>query len=64
MITFLGNPVTLEGETLSVGDVMPDFTVVNTDLEEVKPMESKGKKIILSVPSVDTGVCSLELGKF
>ncbi len=64
MITFLGNPVTLEGEQLSVGEQMPDFTVVNTELAEVSPMETKGKKIILSVPSVDTGVCSLELGKF
>ncbi len=64
MITFAGNPVTLEGKQLETGEMMPDFTVVDTELNEVKPMEEKGKKIILSVPSVDTGVCSLELGKF
>ena len=27
-------------------------------------MQEKGKKIILAVPSVDTGVCNLELEKF
>lgn len=64
MTTFLGNPVTLEGTTLTINDQMPDFEVVGTDLSVVRPMEKKGKKIILAVPSVDTGVCSLELGKF
>lgn len=64
MTTFLGNPVTLEGEMLKVGDQMPDFEVVTTDLEPFHPMEEKGKKIILAVPSVDTGVCNLELEKF
>lgn len=63
-VTFLGNPVTLEGTPVTVGEMMPDFTVTTTDLVDVKPMEEKGKKIILSVPSVDTGVCSMELGKF
>lgn len=64
MTTFLGNPVTLEGEMLKVGDQMPDFEVITTDLEPFHPMEEKGKKIILAVPSVDTGVCNLELEKF
>ncbi len=64
MTTFLGNPVTLEGEQLQVGEMMPDFEVTSVDLTPIKPMEEKGPKIILSVPSVDTGVCSMELGKF
>lgn len=64
MTTFLGNPVTLEGEQLVVGDMMPDFEVVDLDLNTVKPMETKGKKIILAVPSADTGVCSMEMHKF
>ncbi len=62
--TFLGNPVTLEGTPLTVGMEMPDFEVIGTDLSQVHPMEKKGKKIILAVPSADTGVCSLELAKF
>lgn len=64
MVTFGGNPVTLEGKPLETGEQMPDFTVVNTDLEEIRPMEKPGRKIILSVPSADTPVCSMELGKF
>lgn len=64
MITFLGNPVTLKGKQLSVGDVMPAFEVVNADLQPVAPMQNAGRKIILAVPSVDTAVCSLELAKF
>lgn len=64
MTTFLGNPVTLEGTPLEVGMEMPDFEVVDVNLNPVHPMEKKGKKIILAVPSADTGVCSLELAKF
>lgn len=64
MVTFLGNPVTLEGEALKVGDQMPEFEVVKTDMTTFEPMKEAGKKIILAVPSVDTEVCSLELHKF
>lgn len=64
MVTFLGNPVTLEGKQLEEGMMMPDFEVVDLELKDVKPMETKGKKIILAVPSADTGVCSLEMAKF
>lgn len=64
MTTFLGNPVTLEGTQLSEGMMMPDFVVTDLDLNPVHPMENKGKKIILAVPSADTGVCSLEMAKF
>lgn len=64
MTTFLGNPVTLEGSKLSEGMMMPDFEVLDLELKPVHPMETKGKKIILAVPSCDTGVCSLEMAKF
>lgn len=64
MVTFLGNPVTLEGNQLVEGMMMPNFEVVDLELKDVKPMEQKGKKIILAVPSADTGVCSLEMAKF
>lgn len=64
MTTFAGNPVTLEGKQLQPGDTLESFSIVLPDLSEYRPMDKKGKKIILSVPSVDTGVCSLELGKF
>lgn len=64
MTTFLGNPVTLEGTQLSEGMMMPDFEVVDLELNSVHPMQNKGKKIILAVPSADTGVCSMEMAKF
>lgn len=64
MTTFKGNPVTLIGNPLQPGMMMPDFEVIDVDLNPVRPMEKKGKKIILSVPSPDTGVCSIELAKF
>lgn len=63
-ITFAGNPVTLSGTPIQTGEQMPDFTVTTTELTDIQPMQEKGKKIILAVPSVDTGVCSLELSKF
>ncbi|UNT96491.1 thiol peroxidase [Allobaculum mucilyticum] len=64
MTTFLNQPVTLEGRQPSVGETMPDFTVLDASMNPVDPVKIPGKKIILSVPSLDTPVCSLELGKF
>ena len=43
---------------------IPDFTVVDSNFNELSFKSIKGKKIILTIPSVDTKVCSLELGKF
>ena len=63
-ITFQNNPVTIQGNFLKEKDIMPDFTVYKNDLSPLKLSDLKGNKIILSVPSVDTGVCSMELGKF
>lgn len=45
-------------------NVFDNFVVVDSNLEEISLNNIQGKKIILSVPSVDTGVCSLELSKF
>lgn len=64
MTTFLGNPVTLEGVQLKVGDKFPEFTVVGEDLADFEPGKSGKRKLYLAVPSVDTPVCSMELGKF
>jgi thiol peroxidase len=60
-VTFAGNPVVLLGEIIKVGDVAPDFTVVNQSLKEETLDNYKGKVIILSIfPSVDTGVCATQ----
>jgi len=64
-ITMKGNPLTLTGHEIKVGDLAPDATLVANDLSEVKLSSFKGKKIILSVvPSLDTPVCDLQTKRF
>jgi thiol peroxidase len=60
-----GNPMTLSGREIKVGDQAPDATLVANDLSEVKLFSFKGKKVILSaVPSLDTAICDLETKRF
>ncbi len=67
-ITFKGNPVTLVGTELKVGDRIPDFTLAATDLQPATfdDLSEHNQKAVLFilVPSIDTSVCSLETGKF
>jgi len=64
-VTFNNDPVTLEGTEIKVGDVAPDFTVLANDLSEKSLKNYEGKvKLIATVPSVDTGVCSEETHRF
>lgn len=67
-VTFKGQPVTLEGPEVNVGDAAPDFTVIETDMSTVTldDVTDHGKKnaLLIVVPSLDTGVCSLESQKF
>ena len=65
VVTFKGSPVTLLGEEVKVGDKAKDFTVLSTDLKEVKLSDYKGKTVIISIfPSIDTGVCALQTTRF
>jgi peroxiredoxin len=44
------------------GDAAPDFTLKNTDMEEVSLFSLKGKNVVLLfVPFAFTGVCTQEL---
>lgn len=64
-ITFKGNPVNTAGSLPAVGSAAPDFSVVDTNLGTVKLSDFAGKKVVLNVfPSVDTGVCALQLKAF
>ena len=63
-ITFQGNPVTLQKEAVKINEKMQPFTAVKNDMSELKSEETSGKRIFLSVPSLDTGVCSMEVAKF
>jgi thioredoxin-dependent peroxiredoxin len=65
VITFKGNPFTLLGPALKVGDKAPAFTVVANDLAPVTLATYAGKvKIISAVPSLDTPVCDMETRTF
>ena len=65
MTTFLGNPVTFPGSQLQVGDQALDFTLTATDLSKKSLADFEGKKKVLSIiPSIDTGVCSVQTRRF
>lgn len=60
-----GNPITLLGPKLEEGEKAPDFTVLDTDLLPKHLDDYIGKiKVISVIPSVDTGVCSVQTKKF
>lgn len=64
-ITFKGNPVTLLGSEVKVGDQAPDFKVLANDMSEVTLQDSKGQvRLISVVPSLDTGVCDAQTRRF
>jgi thioredoxin-dependent peroxiredoxin len=64
-ITFGGNPVTLLGSEVKVGDKAPNFTVLANDLSPVTLEDSKGSvRLISVVPSLDTGVCDAQTRRF
>lgn len=63
-VTMRGNPVTLVGDEVKVGQKAPDFTVVANDLSEVTLSDTSGVRLFLSVPSLDTGVCDAEVRRF
>ncbi|MGD9930724.1 MAG: thiol peroxidase [Mangrovibacterium sp.] len=64
-ITFKGNPLTLLGEEIKVGDKAPDFTVLSAGLAPVKLSDYDGKvRVIAIYPSIDTGVCQAQNRRF
>jgi thiol peroxidase len=65
IITMKGQPLTLLGEGLKVGEPAPDFEVLTNDLSPVKLSSFRGKVcIISSVPSLDTSVCDTMTRRF
>ena len=64
-VTMKGNPITLLGTPLNVGDRVPDFRVVDGTFSEVKGSSFDGKVLLIStIPSLDTGICSLQTKRF
>jgi thiol peroxidase len=65
IVTFGGNPLTLIGPELKVGDKAPVFTVLDSELKEVSLGAFAGKTKVISVtPSLDTPVCDMQARRF
>jgi thioredoxin-dependent peroxiredoxin len=65
IVTVFGNPVTLIGPELKVGDTAPEFKVLDSELKEKGLADFKGKiKLISVTPSLDTPVCDLQARRF
>ncbi|MFC4812289.1 thiol peroxidase [Paenibacillus sp. GCM10023250] len=63
--TFKGNPLTLIGPELKVGDQAPDFQLNKSLVDVVSLKDYAGKvKLISVVPSIDTGVCDAQTRRF
>ena len=65
IITIEGNPLTLLGEEMKVGQKASEFMVLDGELNEIHLSEFKGKiKLIATVPSLDTPICDLQIKRF
>lgn len=65
IVTVKGNPVTLMGEEIKIGQKIPLFKVLDQDLKEVSSGDYNNKiKVIAAVPSLDTPVCDTEIKRF
>lgn len=63
--TLMGNPMTLVGPQLKVGDQAPDFTALDNALKPVRLADTGHKTRIFSVvPSLDTPVCDMQTKRF
>lgn len=63
-IKFKGNEMNLLGKELKIGDNLPEFTLTDNKLNPVKSKDLTGLKLFIVVPSLDTGVCDLEVRNF
>jgi thiol peroxidase len=63
--TLQGNPMTILGPELKVGDKAPDFKAVNDSLKPVDlNATGNGVRIFSVVPSLDTPVCDMQTKRF
>ena len=64
-VTLKGNPLTLSGNEIKVGDSAPDATLRKDLVSDLALGELAGKARILSVvPSLDTPICALQTKRF
>lgn len=61
VVKFAGNPMTLLGKEIKVGDTALNFTALTPGLEGLSLSDTKGQvRVISVVPSVDTSVCDIQ----
>ena len=64
-ITRKGVPTHIEGPFVEVGDMIPDFTLINRDNEEVSSKSLIGKRLLISVyPDINTSTCDRQTRTF
>ena len=64
-VTMKGDPLTLVGADIQVGQAVPDFRVIDMSFAPVRLSDFKGKPVLISaVPSLDTGICALQTKRF
>ena len=65
LVTVFGNPMTLLGDAVAVGQKAPDFAALDIDLNPKTLSDYAGRVLIIAaVPSLDTPVCDMETRRF
>lgn len=64
-ITLGGNPINTVGNLPQVGEMAPDFSLIQTDLSKVNLAHFAGSRLVLNIfPSIDTGTCATSVRQF
>jgi thioredoxin-dependent peroxiredoxin len=65
LVTLRGNPITLLGNQVEVGQTAPPFSLLNGDFKEVKLSRAKTQVKLISVTfSLETAICDLQTRTF
>lgn len=65
-VTLKGQPFSIKDDLPGVGEPAPDFTFVKEDLSESSLIDDFDNlvRVIIAIPSIDTGICQMETRKF
>lgn len=65
LVAMQGNPLTLLGRAVAVGDPAPDFQVLSNGFAPVSLKSFPGRTLLIcAVPSLETPVCDLQIKRF
>ena len=63
-LTIDGQPITVSGKQLQVGDTAPNFVGTLPTLKSWSLDSVSGIKVISAIPSLDTGICQIQTKRF